>query len=269
VPAWIAIGSAATISLSGMTVADLQKQLAGGEKVTVIDVRSPSLFARGHVPGAINIPASLCPQKKLPPLGKVVICGEGLGRDATDNAAAALAAKPGITVEILVGGFAAWENEHSPTTRTRGLEPEALNYITYAQLKAAKVDDLVLIDLRKNPLQQRESVTGSAAPASQPLTDLNQEFPGARLAKSAFDLAQSRQNQAGGSASPPLFVLIDSGDGTAQAMARTLKANGMNRYAILAGGELILARHGQAGLQRGSSGSRLLNQNPASTGTNN
>ena len=149
------------------------------------------------------------------------------------------------------------------------MESEALNYVTYAQLKAAKVDALVLIDLRKDPLQQRESVTGSAAPASQPLTDLNQEFPGAPLANSAFDLPQSRQNLAGGSASPPMLVLIDSGDGTAQAMARTLKANGMNRYAILAGGELILARHGQAGLQRSSSGSRLLNQNPASTGNNN
>lgn len=50
--------------LSGAALADwtettgqelLQRQ-AAGEKVLVVDVRSPAEFAAGHVPGAINLP---------------------------------------------------------------------------------------------------------------------------------------------------------------------------------------------------------------------
>jgi len=52
---------------------------------------------------------------------------------------------------------------------------------------------------------------------------------------------------------PALVILIDSADGAAQEAARALKAGGARRYAILAGGELILARHGQPGMQRAAS----------------
>jgi hypothetical protein len=50
-----------------------------------------------------------------------------------------------------------------------------------------------------------------------------------------------------------LLVLIDSGDGKADEMARALKANGNKRFVILAGGEEMLARKGKAGLQRSGS----------------
>ncbi len=118
------------------TVANLQQQLAGGAKVVLIDVRIPTSFAQGHLPGAINIPASLCSQKRLPPLGRVVVYDDGLGRQSSESlqaAAAALAQKPGITVDILEGGFAAWETARGLTTRGRGIHHETLNYITYAQ----------------------------------------------------------------------------------------------------------------------------------------
>ena len=63
---------------------------------------------------------------------------------------------------------------------------------------------------------------------------------------------------------PPLLVLIDNGDGVAQTMARTLKANGLKRYVILTGGELILSRQGQAGLQRSSPASQAANRTVSS-----
>src|ERR1039458_9788558 len=112
---FILIGCSALFGLSefaapALTVSDLQKQLAGGAKVTVVDIRSPLDFAQEHIPGAINIPASLCPLKQLPPLGKVVVYGDGLGRENIEAAAAALAAKPGLQVDILAGGFAGWKN---------------------------------------------------------------------------------------------------------------------------------------------------------------
>src|SRR4051812_28564886 len=83
---------------SGITVAELQAQLNGQGKLTVIDVRGPAAFASSHIPGAINVPASVCEQKNLPPLGKVIVYGTGLGADPAAAAGEALARKPGITV---------------------------------------------------------------------------------------------------------------------------------------------------------------------------
>jgi len=236
------------VDAGAMTAANLQQQLAGGAKVVLIDVRIPTSFAQGHLPGAINIPASLCSQKRLPPLGRVVVYDDGLGRQGSGSlqaAAGALAQKPGITVDILEGGFAAWEAAHGLTTRGRGIHHETLNYITYAQLKANNPSEVVLVDLRKTPAPPSSSSPQALASAAEPPTDLGREFPGMAVAKSAADKAL---NSGGGT--PSLIVLIDSADGSAEAAARLLKAGGSRRYAILAGGELSLARKGQAGLQR-------------------
>ena len=260
-PAWGAAGWAMTLAAAGVTVSDLQTQLAGGGKITVVDVRDPAVFAQAHIPGAINIPAEVCQRKNLPPLGRVVIYGDGLGRDAAskvDEAAAALGKKPGITAEILEGGFAAWESAHGLTTRREGKRPEAFNYITYAQLKAAKAGGVILVDLRNPTAAARQSLAAGSNSPTQPLTDLGREFPGLSLAKSVPEKSAS-----GKSGAAPLLVLIDSADGAAEAAARALKGSGVKRYAILAGGELILARHGQAGSQRSSAGIVGSGQNPA------
>jgi rhodanese-related sulfurtransferase len=233
-PALLAVG---LLPASALTVAGLQEQLAGGGKITVIDTRSPLAFGQEHIPGAINIPASLCPHKNLPPLGQVVVYGDGLGSGAVEAAAAALAEKPGLKVEVLEGGFAAWKSSQSLTTRGTGMKQETFNYISYAHLKASKADGVVLLDVRK-----------PAPSAPRALTDLSVEFPGMRQARSR---AEAMRNAAG---APPLVVLIDSGDGTAEAEAHKLKAAGTHTYVILAGGELILSRHGQAGLQRNAPG---------------
>jgi len=218
--------------------------------MTVIDIRSPLAYRQEHIPGAINVPASVCPYKKLPPLGPVAICGEGLGDDAAETtAAAALSQKPGLKVEILEGGFAAWKSSQGVTTRGSGFKRESLNYISYARLKSAKADSLVLVDLRK-----------PASATAQAMTDLNAEFPGRRQAKSAPEAAKS------GSGAPPLLVLIDNGDGSAEEQARRLTAGGNHRYVILTGGEMILSQHGQRGFQRGAPGAGLTSQNPSAPG---
>jgi rhodanese-related sulfurtransferase len=235
----------------------LQRDLAAGDKLTIIDLRQTSLFAKGHIPGAINIPAALCPLKNMPPLGRVVVYDDGLGcRGLGDlqTAAVALAKKPGITVDILSGGYAAWQSAHGLTTAGRGLRAEAFNYITYAQLQAADPGDVVLVDLRKS--------TKAVLKNSPRLTDLSREFPGRRVVASA--LAQTEGN----SGAAPLVVLIDSADGSAEATARLLKAKGIQRYAVLVGGELAVARKGKPGLERSGPVYRRTtqNQNPPSTG---
>lgn len=238
-----------------LTVADLQKQMAGGTPVTVVDIRSPAAFAQEHIPGAINVPALLCPLKQLPPLGKVVVCGDGLGREDVAAAAAALSAKPGLQVEILDGGFAGWQNAQALTTRGAGFHRESFNYISYDQLKSVKPAGVVLYDLRQ------------PAPASSAkLTDLNVEFPSLKRATSRTDAVKSAAVQPAAGASS-LMVLIDNGDGTAELEARRLKLGGNHNYVILAGGELVLARHGQAGLQHNAAGTAYVVNKPAAAGT--
>jgi rhodanese-related sulfurtransferase len=230
IPALLAVG---LLPVSGLTVSALQEQLAGGGKTTVVDVRSPLAFAQEHIPGAINVPASLCPRINLPRLGLVVVCGDGLGGNAIEAAAAALAKKPGLKVEVLEGGFAAWKSSQGMTTRGSGMKRETFNYISYAHLKAFNPEGVVLLDLRRQ-----------SPSAPQPLTDLNAEFPGMKQARSREELPR------GGSGAPALIVLVDNGDGTSEKEARMLKAGGTHSYVILTGGELILSRKGQAGLQR-------------------
>jgi rhodanese-related sulfurtransferase len=235
---------------SGMTATGLKTSLAGG-KITVIDIRSPSAYGEEHIPGAINIPAALCPRKILPPIGKVVVYGDGIGGDDAGAAAAALSKKPGLTVEILEGGYAAWKSSQGMTTRGAGLKKEAFNYISYAHLKAAAAGNVVLLDVRKP----------SAAHA---MTDLKTEFPALRQARSLDEV----KGMAAGS-NPPLIALIDNGDGTAEKQARLLKAGGNHNYVILAGGELILSRKGQAGLQRKAPVARGAAQTPSAPGGKN
>jgi hypothetical protein len=127
------------------------------------------------------------------------------------------------------------------------MKSEVFNYISYSDLKATRADEVLLVDLRKRPASSPAPQAGSTNSAA--LTDLSLEFPAMRLAKSMADSAVP-----GPSGVAPLTVLIDSTDGTAQAAARVLKAGGVRRYAILAGGESILARHGQRGLERKGGG---------------
>jgi len=243
---WLAcavVGSAVTAS--AISPAAARKLLDSGEKITFIDVRLNVLFQKGHIPGAINVPAQLVPEKQLPPLGQVVVYDGGRGEDTASLAVAALNKKNGITAEVLDGGYAAWEMAQAATTKPRGVGPEEMPLITYAQLKNTKDSDVVLVDLRQSrPLAH---VAGNAATAP-PLTDLQTEFPGATIVHSPFEASPHHASAAG--ATPPLLVLIDNGDGSAKNMARVLKANGNTRFVILAGGEQILSVHGQKGLQR-------------------
>ena len=250
-PAFACVGAALA-----MSPVEVQKKIDAGEQVTFVDVRATSLFKQGHIPGAINVPAALVPAKQLPPLGLAVVYDDGLGREAAQTAADALSQKPGTSAVVLDGGIAGWETAHAPTTHPAGMVPEELPLISYDHLKKTPADQVALIDLRGSPQEARAT---ASAGTNQPLTDLAQEFPGARISSSPFALPPVRQS-VGAAPVPPLLVLIDNNDGQAAAMARVLKANGIKRFVILAGGETILARKGQTGLQR--TGSTIILKKP-------
>ena len=236
-----------------ISASEVMRRIDAGEKLTLIDVRPNTVFQAGHIPGAINVPAALAPHKQLPPLGDVVVYDAGLGVETAAQTAVALNQKQGINARVLEGGFASWESlARSATTKGAGLKPEETPFITYADLSKVQSDDVVLVDLRKEPKQLRQSADGSETP--EPLTDLKKEFGKVRgVTRSPFNVPQSRQSETGSASTTPLLVLIDNGDGTAQAMARTLKANGITRYVVLAGGEPMIARKGRTGSGRAAS----------------
>jgi rhodanese-related sulfurtransferase len=260
----IRVGAGAALLLAAavaraITPAELERELAAPNPPTVIDVRATEVFSAGHINNAINVPASLCAQKTLPRLGRVIVYGDGFG-DAEKKALEALNAKPGIQAELLAGGYSAWETEQRTTTGNRGLNPEKPQYVTYAQLQDT-MSNVVLVDLRKAPAKKKTA--GSNAKASQdeagPLTDLTKAFPGKPITTSPHALPENSA-KAAATAAPPILVLIDNGDGTALQTARELKAQGNTRVVILAGGELTIARQGQRGSQRNGLGLENFNK---------
>ena len=230
---------------------ELGAALKRHDPVTLIDVRSTDVFANGHIPGAINVPAPIVGEKRLPKLGKVVVYDDGLGTDKATDAAAKLNQKPGIAAEVLRGGFSAWETLNAgESTRQPGSKEETLPRITYKELKALPGQGLILVDLRTSnsvPTKTAKSMTSSGGKKPVQLSDLHTVFPGARVTTSAFEPANQAKSAA---ETAPLVVLIDNGDGTAEVTARQLRANGVRRFTILAGGEKIIARDGMPGKQR-------------------
>ena len=67
----------------GIEAGALKELLDQGEKVTIIDIRSLKLYTENHIRGSINIPAGIIARKPLPPIGRVVVCGDGLRIDIT------------------------------------------------------------------------------------------------------------------------------------------------------------------------------------------
>lgn len=261
-------GAIAFACVSGRAISpeELQRQLADKNPPTVIDVRPLEVYRKGHVPGAINIPATLVPQKTLPRLGRVVVYGDGFGPEE-GRALEELNAKPGINAELVEGGYSGWEAAKGATTGNRGLNPENIQYVTYQQLLDT-TSNVVLVDLRKEPEPKEGRIGAASVNTNTPtLTDLSKAFPGKRVTKSAHKQEKQLGAKAVSAGQQPILVLIDNGDGTAQETARELRAQGNPRVLILAGGESAVARQGARGLQR--AGQNLENFNNAIKGGSN
>lgn len=83
------------------------------EGCVVLDVRSPTLFAAGHVPGAVNLPHRKIVERNLAPFPAdalfVVYC-TGPSCNGADRAALALA-RLGRRVKKMIGGIEGWKDE--------------------------------------------------------------------------------------------------------------------------------------------------------------
>lgn len=98
-----------------VTAAELEDWLAHGESVQMVDVRHPTHFERGHLPGAENVPIThLIDRIEDIPWGETVVCVCPHGESSL-QAARLIESYEGFpeeaTVANLVDGLDAWEGE--------------------------------------------------------------------------------------------------------------------------------------------------------------
>ena len=95
---------------------DVHDALARGPDFVLIDVRSPELFACGHIPGALNIPHAKIIAARMAafPAGTlfVVYCS-GPHCNGADRAAVRIA-RLGRPVKKMIGGIEGWKDEGFP-----------------------------------------------------------------------------------------------------------------------------------------------------------
>lgn len=248
----------------GLTVEELRLMLDRNEKFTIIDVRSLDAYRESHIPGAINIPAEVIARKRLPPIGRVVVCGDGIRKGTALTAVQELNQKDGIQAEILEGGILAWEGLNFPVTQRRGLKRERFHYLTYQKFQEAAVENpqMVLVDIRR--LSETGPGAGASSGTGQGLVDLSERYGGLEII--TFDRGDLRSGTAEeeiplaalskgkGPNHGRVYVLIDSGDGRSEKLARRLQAAGIKQVVILLGGEKVLQREGRPGRKTEVSG---------------
>ena len=92
---------------------DVHHALAEGADFVLIDVRSPQLFAQGHVPGALNIPHAKLIASRLADFAAatlfVLYCA-GPHCNGAQRGAIRLA-RLGLPVKIMLGGMTGWHDE--------------------------------------------------------------------------------------------------------------------------------------------------------------
>ncbi len=96
---------------------DLNEAIQNGERVVVIDARSPEAFAEGHIPGAVNFPHRNMNEDSTAGLDRealyVTYC-DGIGCNASTKGAFNMA-RLGFRVKELMGGLDWWKRDGYPT----------------------------------------------------------------------------------------------------------------------------------------------------------
>ena len=96
---------------------DLKVALESGEKILVIDARSPEAYRREHIPGAINIPHRQMSDEATKGLDRtalVVTYCDGIGCNASTKGALNMT-RLGFRVKELIGGLDWWKRDGHKT----------------------------------------------------------------------------------------------------------------------------------------------------------
>jgi rhodanese-related sulfurtransferase len=86
---------------------------SGAPAFVLLDVRSPALFAKGHVPGAVNLPHAKIIESKLRQYAKSTLFVTYCAGPHCNGAArgAARLARLGYPVKLMAGGMTGWIEE--------------------------------------------------------------------------------------------------------------------------------------------------------------
>ena len=212
--------------LHALTGVELKQMLSDNAAITLVDIRSKVRYQAGHIQGAINIPFTVLPHKRLPRLGDVIVYGDGIRENVTGDALKILNEKDGIDAQMLDGGYAAWEALSYNTTAAKGIRKQQIAQVTYADLQemTQAAAGIILVDLR---------------PHSESMSDLSENFSGAEIIKIG-----TRRIKRKGLDPDRLYVLVDGGSGRSDTTAVHLKSLGIKRVAVLTGGELSISNKG-------------------------
>jgi rhodanese-related sulfurtransferase len=118
----LALGCRGQAQLGGWSrvpASELQAELAVGpgsaSRLVIVDVREPELFAKGHLPGATNLPYPGAKQRAPLELDRadriVLVCHRG---PMGDEVAAILVARGFTHVRNLAGGMDGWTGPVEP-----------------------------------------------------------------------------------------------------------------------------------------------------------
>ncbi|MGB4942957.1 MAG: rhodanese-like domain-containing protein, partial [Candidatus Moraniibacteriota bacterium] len=99
------------ITIQPDKVQELERTLV---RSVILDVRSESDYARGHIPGALNLPAArLEKERRSIPSGSLFVYGAN--ENETFQAGTRLFDMGFIGLRVISGGFAAWKEKGLPT----------------------------------------------------------------------------------------------------------------------------------------------------------
>jgi rhodanese-related sulfurtransferase len=92
---------------------DVHDALSRGADFVLLDVRSPELYARGHVPGAINLPHGKIVESKMAAYpAETVFVTYCAGPHCNGGHRGAIRlAKLGRPVKLMIGGITGWQDE--------------------------------------------------------------------------------------------------------------------------------------------------------------
>ena len=92
---------------------DLNEALGRGDRIHLVDTRSPEAYARGHIPGALNIPhrtMSAATTEHLDKESLIVTYCDGIRCNGSTKGALNMV-RLGFRVKELIGGIDCWRYE--------------------------------------------------------------------------------------------------------------------------------------------------------------
>jgi len=103
--------------------------LSGADDFVLLDVRSPQLYAEGHVPGAVNLPHGKITARKMAewPAGTLFVTYCAGPHCNGANKAAVRLARLGLPVKEMIGGITGWLDEGFALAT--GMEPSDVNTV--------------------------------------------------------------------------------------------------------------------------------------------